>query len=59
MDEPLLRAAAKYWIPSWHVFRFNVIELCLTIKEFGAIVGEPEIDDLIFPTMGRDLLSLL
>ena len=52
MDEPLLRAAAHYWVPSWHVFYFNGIELCPIIEEFAAIMGEPEIDDLIFPTMG-------
>jgi len=38
---------------------FNGIELWPTIKEFAAIVGETEIDDLIFPTMGGDLPSLL
>ena len=59
MDEPFLRVAANYWVPSWHVFRFNRIKLCLTIEEFGAIMGESEIDDLIFPTMGGDLPSLL
>ena len=42
-----------------HVFHFNGIELCPTIKEFGAIIGKPEINDLIFPTMGEDLPSLL
>ena len=59
VDEPLLRAAANYWVPPRYVFRFNGIELCPTIKEFGAIIGELEIDDLIFPTIGRDLPSLL
>ena len=59
VDEPLLHAAANYWVPSQHVFRFNRIELCPTIEEFGTIMGEPEIDDLIFPTMGGDLPSLL
>ena len=59
MDEPLLHAAANYWVPSRYVFCFNEIELCPIIEEFGAIIGELEIDDLIFPTMGRDLPSLL
>ena len=59
MDEPLLHSAANYWVPSWHVFHFNGIELYPTIEEFGAIMGEPKIDDLIFLTMGRDLPSLL
>ena len=59
MDKPLLHAAANYWVPSRHVFHFNGIELCPTIEEFAAIIGEPKIDDLIFPTMGGDLPSLL
>ena len=59
VDEPLLRVVANYWVPSRHVFRFNGIELCPTIEEFVAIMGEPKIDDLIFPTMGGDLPSLL
>ena len=59
MDEPLLRAVANYWVPTWHVFRFNGVDLYPTIEEFGAIMGEPEINDLIFSTMGRDLPSLL
>ena len=41
-----------------HLFCYG-IELCPTIEEFGAIMGEPKIDDLIFPTMGGDLPSLL
>ena len=59
VDEPLLRVATNYWVPSLHVLHFKGIDLCPTIVEFGAIMGEPEIDDLIFPTMGRDLPSLL
>ena len=58
MDEPLLRVAINYCVPSWHVFHFYGIELCPTIEEF-ATMGEPEIDDLIFPTMGRDLPYLI
>ena len=59
VDEYFLHVAANYWVPSWHVFCFNRIELCPTIKGFAAIMGELEIDDLIFPTMGGDLPSLL
>ena len=59
VDEPLLLAAANYWVPSQHVFCFNGIELCPTIEEFGTIMGEPEINDFIFPIMGGDLPSLL
>ena len=59
VDEPLLRAAANYWVPSRHVFSFNKIELCPIIEKFAAIMGEPKIDDFIFPSMGGDLPSLL
>ena len=59
VDEPLLCVATNYWVPSRHVFRFNEIELCPTIEEFATIMGELEIDDLIFPAMGGDLPSLL
>ena len=59
MDEPLLHVAANFWVPSWHVFRLNGIELCPTIEEFSAIMGKPEIDDLIFPTISGDLPSSL
>ena len=59
VDKPLLHATTNYWIRSRHVFCFNGIELYPTIEEFGAIMGESEINDLIFPTMGGDLPSLL
>ena len=58
VDKPPF-CATDYEVPYWHVFYFNEIELCPTIKEFTAIMGEPEIGDLIFPTMGGDLPSLL
>ena len=48
MDEPLLRAVANYQVPTRHVFRFNGVELCPIIEEFGAIMGEPKIDNLVF-----------
>ena len=59
VDEPFLRVATNYQVPSQHVFRFNRIELCPIVEEFVAIMAKPEIDDHIFPTMGRDLPSLL
>ena len=59
VDDPFLHAVANYWVPFRHIFYFNEIELCTTIEEFVTIMGEPEIDDLIFPTMGGDLPSLL
>ena len=55
VEYPLLCAAANYWVPSRHAFSFNRIELCPTIEEFATIMGEPDIDDLILPTMGGDL----
>ena len=58
VDE-LLHTTANYQVPTLHVFHFNGVELCPTIEEFGAIMGEPEIDNLIFPTMGGDLPTLL
>ena len=59
VDEPLLHVTANYQVLTWHVFHFNGVELSPTIEEFGAIMGEPEIDNLVFPTMGGDLPSLL
>ena len=34
-----LRAAMKFWDLEDHVFRFNTVELCLTIEEFSALLG--------------------
>ena len=59
MDEPLLRATAIYWIPTRHVFQFNSVEVCPTLEEFSAIMDEPSVNDLVFPTMGGDLSTLI
>ena len=59
MDEPLLRATANHWIPTQHVFHFNDVEICPTLEQFSAIMGEPEVSNLIFPTMGGDLPTLV
>ena len=59
VDEPLLRVTANYWVPTQHVFHFNGVELCPTIEEFGAIISDLEIDNLVIPTIGGDLPSLL
>ena len=59
VNEPLFRVAANYCVPTQHVFHFNGVELSPTIEEFGAIMGEPKIDNLIFPTVGGDLPFLL
>ena len=59
VDEPLLHAAAKYWISTQHVFQLNSVEICPTLEEFSAIMGEPLVNDLIFPTMGGDLPTLV
>ena len=59
VDEPLLCATANYWIPTRHVFQFNDVEICPTLKEFSAIMGEPSMNNLVFPTMGGDLPTLI
>ena len=52
VDEPLLRAAANFWIPTQHVFHFNGVEVCPILEEFSAIMGEPKVSTIIFPTIG-------
>ena len=59
VDEALLRAITNYWIPSQHVFQFNGVEICPNLEEFSAIVGEPSVNDLVFPTTGGDLPTLI
>ena len=59
MDEPFLHATTNYWIPTQHVFQFNGVEICLTLEEFSAIMGEPLVNDLVFPIMGGDLPTLI
>ena len=39
IDTALLHAAATFWNPKDHVFRFNSQELCPLIEEFAAILG--------------------
>ena len=39
IDTALLHAAATFWDPKDHVFRFNSQELCPLIEEFAAILG--------------------
>ena len=34
-----LHAVVKFWDLEDHVFRFNTVELCLTIEEFSALLG--------------------
>jgi len=38
---------------------FNGVEICPTIEEFNAIMGEPEVNTLILPTIGGDLIALV
>jgi len=54
VDEPLLHAAAEFWIPTRHDFKFNGMELCPTLDEFSAIMGEPNVNSLILPTIDKD-----
>lgn len=58
VDEPLLRVAYEFWIPSCHVFQFNGIELCPTTKEFGAIMSESDFGSIILSTLEEDLSEL-
>ena len=58
MNEPLLCAATKFWIPTRHVFQFNGVEICLTLEESSAIMGEPDISTLILPTTDEDFSDL-
>ena len=39
IDTVLLHAAATFWDPKDHVFRFNSQELCPLIEEFATIFG--------------------
>ena len=32
VDEPLLCVATEFWIPTRHVFQFNGVKLCPTLK---------------------------
>ena len=57
-NEPLLRAATEFWIPTWHVFQFNDVELCPTLEELGAIMGEDYFGAIILPTHEEDLFDL-
>ena len=58
VDEPILSAAAKFWIPTQHVFQFNGVELCPTLKEFGATMGELNFSAIILPTLNEDRFDL-
>ena len=42
VEEPLLHAAANFWIPTQHVFHFNGVKICPTLEEFSAIMGDPK-----------------
>ena len=53
-----LRAATEFWISTWHIFQFNGVELCPTIEEFGAIIGQHDFGVIILPTFEEDLSNL-
>lgn len=59
MDGPLLCATANFWIPSRYIFHFNGVEICPTIEELNAIMGEPKVNTFILPTTGGDLVALV
>ena len=58
VDEPILSAAAKFWIPTQHVFQFNGVELCPTLEEFSAIMGKPNVSTFILPTIDKDFFDM-
>ena len=58
MNELLLHATTEFWIPTQHVFQYNSVELCPTLKEFGAIMVEHNFCAIILPTLGEDLFDL-
>lgn len=58
VDEPLLHVTTHFWIPSQHVFLFNDMEICSTLEEFSAIMGEPRVSTLILPTTSEDFADL-
>jgi len=58
VDEPLLRATTKLWIPTQHVSQFNDMELCPTLKEFGVIILltlKEDLSDLAHQLLGVPL----
>ena len=59
VDEPFLCAVANFWILTRHVFHLHSVEICPTLEEFSAILGEPKVNTLVFPTMGGDLPILI
>ena len=37
VEEPLLHAAANFWIPTQHVFQFNGVEICsIPFRDFSS-----------------------
>ena len=58
----------KFWDTKDHVFRFNTVELCPTIKEFSAILGyepskksvaisyDPKHREILFNALGLSTL---
>ena len=58
VNEPLLHVAIEFWIPTWHVFQFNIVELCPTLEEFGEIMGKHDFGTIILPTLKEDLSDL-
>ena len=58
VNEPFHHAATKFWIPTWNAFEFNGVELCATLKELNAIIGEPDVSTLILPTTNKDFSDM-
>lgn len=51
VNQDFLKLATEFWDPSRHVFRFNNTEVCPTMEEFGAILGRPDFDHILLPSV--------
>uniref|UniRef100_A0A7N2MMY2 Aminotransferase-like plant mobile domain-containing protein n=1 Tax=Quercus lobata TaxID=97700 RepID=A0A7N2MMY2_QUELO len=59
VEESMLRVAAKFWDHKKHVFRFNWSEMCPTVEEFGAIMGNKNMESVLFSAYHFDPIKIL
>ena len=55
----LLHAAARFWDPEVHVFRFGSQELCPTVEEFHAYLGSHDSAEPIIPMIRESMKNIL
>lgn len=55
----LLHAAAQFWDPEFHVFRFGLQELCPTIEEFHAYLETRPETEPVVPPNRANLVKIL